>query len=335
MKTIGQWLNDDKTISYRDKEYILQHILKKSRVNLHLSLNHSLSSFQLAQIHRLSDFYKKGVPLAYLLGETDFYGHTFFVDRDVFIPRPETEFLVNAVVHYFSEEKFSNTINQPFYIMDFGCGSGCIGLSLLLHFRKAHLFAVDVHSRVLNCTYKNAKALGVVDRISIVHSDVSQLNPKDFPPIYWITANPPYVEEGDPHVGHSVLGYEPHGALFSGEKGLENIQIWLNQAVSFLLYSHSQLLKNQKAVSLPKTALKTLSCTERKQKIKDSFSIENKFSGFDPPDLSHTELSYFFEIGYNQYSRVSRILKDHSKVSSFQHYLDQQGIQRIFQCSVQ
>ena len=293
MKTIGQWLNDDKTISYRDKEYILQHILKKSRMNLHLSLNHPLSSFQLAQIHRLSAFYKKGVPLAYLLGETDFYGHTFFVDRDVFIPRPETEFLVNAVVHYFSEEKFSNTIKQPFYIMDFGCGSGCIGLSLLLHFQKAHLFAVDFNSRALNCTYKNAKALGIANRISIIHADVSQLNPKDFPPIYWVTANPPYVEEGDPHIGPNVLQYEPYEALFSGEKGLESIQIWLDQAVNFLLYSQNQLLKDQKS------------------------------------------LSYFFEIGYNQYSRVSCMLKNHPKISNFQYYLDQQGIQRIFQCCFQ
>lgn len=302
MKTIGQWLNEDKTIAYRDKEYILQHILKKSRVNLHLSLNHSLSSFQLTQIHRLSSFYKKGVPLVYLLGETNFYGHTFCVDRNVFIPRPETEFLVNAVIHYFNEEKFSNAINQPFYIMDFGCGSGCIGLSLLLHFQKAHLFAIDFNSKALNCTYKNAKALGIADRLSIVQTDVSQLNPKDFPPLYWITANPPYVEEGDPHIDPHVSQYEPHEALFSEEKGLKHIQAWFNQAVNFLLYSQSQLLKDQK---------------------------------FDQPDLPHTKLSYFFEIGYNQCSQVSRMLKNHPKVSNFQYYLDQQGIQRIFQCCVQ
>ena len=293
MKTIGQWLNEDKTIPYRDKEYILQHLLKKSRVNLHLSLNHPLSTFQLAQIHRMSASYKKGIPLAYLLGETDFYGHTFFVDRDVFIPRPETEFLVKAVIHYFSEEKFSNMTTQPFYIMDFGCGSGCIGLSLLLCFQKAHLFSVDAHSKALDCTYKNAKALGMADRISIIHADVSQLNPKDFPPMYWITANPPYVEEKDSQIGSNVLQYEPQEALFAEEKGLKSIRIWLHQAVRFLSHSRSQLLKNQ------------------------------------------TELSYFFEIGYNQYSQVSRMLKDHPKVSSFQYYLDQQGIQRIFQCCVQ
>ena len=344
MKTIGRWLNEDKSISYRDKEYILQHILKKSRVSLHLSLNQFLTCVQLDQCDQLSAYYKKGVPLAYLLGETDFYGHTFYVDKGVFIPRPETEFLVNAVFNYFSEEKFFSLKKQPFYIMDFGCGNGCVGLSFLLHCSQAHLFAVDFSSKALNCTYKNARALGLANRVSIVHADVSQLNPKDFPPMYWVTANPPYVEEGDSRISSSVLKYEPHRALFSGEKGLESIQVWLNQAVNFLLYSKNQLLKNQKSEiahsckkedSLQGIVLKNLSCAKKEQKKNNLSDVEKNFSHLDQSFLSQIEPSYFFEIGYNQYSQVSSMMKNHPQVSNFQYYLDQQGIHRIFQCCVQ
>ena len=338
MKTIGQWLNEGKTISYRDKEYILQHILKKNRVSLHTSLDKTLSVFQLNQCDRLSECYKKGVPLAYLLGETDFYGHTFCIDQDVFIPRPETEFLVNSVFTYFNEEKFSNLKTQPFYFMDFGSGSGCVGLSLLLRFPKAHLFAVDFSSKALDCTYKNAKALGVKDRISIVHSDVSQLNPKDFPSIYWVTANPPYVKEGDPHIDPSVLKYEPHWALFSGEKGLKSIRIWLDQAVRFLLCSKNQesnmIHSCKKENSLQGAVLKRVSYAKREEKKNNLSGLEKKISHSNQSFLSQIEPGYFFEIGYNQYTQVSSILKNHPQVSSFQYHVDQQGIRRIFQCHI-
>ena len=147
MATIQTWLKLNQNIPYREKEWILQHILQKSRFQLHLSLEEKLNSKQLDQCSHITTLYQKGMPLAYILKETEFYGYKFQIEKGVFIPRPETEILVSQTLKCCSQKK-------PFYLIDMGCGSGCIGLSILLKNKLARLIAIDQSKKALDLTKK-------------------------------------------------------------------------------------------------------------------------------------------------------------------------------------
>ena len=227
MKTIRECLSEHKNIFYRDKEFILQHIVKKERTELY-TLNRHLTDLEMTQYSLFCQKYQEGYPLAYLLKETDFYGHRLNIEPGVFIPRIDTETLVDSVIR-----SYSSFEEKEFNLIDFGCGSGCVGLSLLLYFKKAHLFSVDISLKALNLARKNAQELGVEKRVSFLNASVNDLCVHDFPPISLIVANPPYIDKEDPEMSESVKKYEPHEALFSEDKGRKHIQQWLEKGRCF------------------------------------------------------------------------------------------------------
>ena len=283
--------------SYRDIEYILQHTLKKKRHELYLSLDQSLSPAQRKKTQKYINLYQQGRPLAYILGQVEFFGLMFSIDEEVFIPRLDTEILVETALKHLSSFK-----NQPFYLMDFGCGSGCIGLSLLYHLPKAHLLAVDLNQKALDLTQKNALSLGLWDRVSLIRSDIDGLRLEDFPSLSFITANPPYIAPNDPHIEKSVLQFEPHTALFSKNKGLSDIQKWLNKACCLLNHNKSSLANQKKKMTfqyISSSRAKKHLPLEKKEY--SSLFIKGKDSG-------HV-FNYFFEIGYDQKYLVKNILK--------------------------
>jgi release factor glutamine methyltransferase len=147
-----------------------------------------------------------GEPLAYLLGECEFYGRAFRVTRDVLIPRPETELLVDLALSH------ARQVDHPRFL-DLGTGSGCIAISIALERPDADVTAVDVSERALAIARENAARLGarVEFRRSDWYSDVAGR-------FDLIVANPPYVAEGDPHLAD--LGHEPPGALVATDHGL-------------------------------------------------------------------------------------------------------------------
>ena len=223
--TIGQWLKTSSPSSYYDRECILQYILNKSRSEIYLSWEKPLLK---SHFHKCSDIlfrYEKGEPLAYLLGEVEFYGYKFIMYPQVFIPRPETEILVSAVLNYYKN-------SPPRCFVDFGCGSGAIGLSLLKHWPKSNLVAVDKNKTALDLTLENAKKLNVKHHVQICRQNVLDVEIKDS--VNLIVANPPYIARGDVHTHPSVVQYEPDTALFSEEGGMKDIQTWLHKACSLL-----------------------------------------------------------------------------------------------------
>ena len=224
MVTIGNWIkNPSSSSSSLDKEFIAQSILKKTRSDLYLCWNSSLTTDQLKECSKALSLFEKGMPLAYVLKETQFYSSNFQIDENVFIPRIDTEVLVDIVL---------KKIKEPVkYFMDWGCGSGCIGLSLLKKWPKSHLISVDKNLKAISCTNKNASSFR---NFSAIHKDILDLKVEDFSPISLIVSNPPYIAFEDPHVDPQVKLHEPHEALFSGPTGLECIESWLSKAVKFL-----------------------------------------------------------------------------------------------------
>jgi release factor glutamine methyltransferase len=157
---------------------------------------------------------REGYPLAYLTGRKGFYKHEFIVAPRVLVPRPETEHVVEAAL----------ARGEVARMADLGCGTGCIGLSLLAEWPSAHLSAVDASNVAVDVTRRNAKALGLESRTEVIHARVEDWSPSFS--LDLIVANPPYIAEGDSHVQKSVDQFEPHAALYSGRDGLDAIRSW-------------------------------------------------------------------------------------------------------------
>lgn len=174
-----------------------------------LSQQHTILSAEqesrfLAYLERLLNF----EPVQYVLNECWFCGFRFYVDKNVLIPRPETEELVEWII---SNCKFP--VDQ-LTILDIGSGSGCIPVALKRRLGKAEVWGCDTSEAALNVAKRNADSLGV--NVQFVHLDFLQEKQRDELPTFdIIVSNPPYVLQKDKEQMHpNVLDYEPHIALF-------------------------------------------------------------------------------------------------------------------------
>lgn len=152
-------------------------------------------------------------PVAYIIGEKEFMGLNFSVDRHTLIPRPDTEILVEETLKRFQNHK--GTLE----LLDIGTGSGAIGLSLAVFLRSARITAVDISEKALEVAAFNARKLGVDHRVTFYQKDCLEGLPDQR--FHGIVSNPPYitVEEME-QLPESVARFEPHSALYGGEDGL-------------------------------------------------------------------------------------------------------------------
>ena len=165
--------------------------------------------------HLMCDKHLEGEPLAYLLGEWDFYGLTFCIDRSVLIPRPETERLCELVIER------ARTLEAP-RILDLCCGSGCIGIAVAHEVETARVAGVDISEGALRVTRENARRLGVQARYAAVNADVMRRPLNNMGQFDILVSNPPYITAAEMReLDHSVIGFEPYEALFGGEDGLD------------------------------------------------------------------------------------------------------------------
>ena len=214
-----------------DAELMLMHFLKLERTDLHLSPEKDITPDQWQDIRAALERRLAGEPMAYIVGHKYFYKQAFLVTPAVLIPRPETELIVETAVE-----------RGPFaMIADLGSGSGCIGLSLLAEFPEARLWACDISPQAMSVLEANARALGLMDRVTYSIGDVS-LNPAEN--IYdLVVANPPYISESDDRVEAGVRQFEPATALFAGDDGLAFYRAWLPWAYRALRTSGSVLFE--------------------------------------------------------------------------------------------
>ena len=213
-----------------DIELLLSQVLHCNKIYLYTHWDQLLNKKQMKQFQSLFNLRKIGIPMAYILEKKEFYGYDFFVKSGVFIPRPETETLVSSILSQLNHQEELN-------IIDFGCGSGCIGLSLLAFFLKAQLISVDINTEALQVSKINAKKRGMTDRVIFLNKNVSDLDKETLfisTPVDLIVANPPYIAFNDNRVEKDVVFFEPPEALFSGERGMYHIHSWLKVASHLL-----------------------------------------------------------------------------------------------------
>ncbi len=161
----------------------------------------------------------RGKPVAYIIGEWDFYGRTFLVTPDVLIPRSDTEVLCHVALKEIRKRENPK-------VLDLCCGSGCIGISLALEAPCALVTAVDVSMAALEVTRRNAARYALPkERYNAIWGDVYRLG--SIPGRYdVVVCNPPYITAKEmQELDSSVRDYEPELALYGGEDGLDFYRI--------------------------------------------------------------------------------------------------------------
>ena len=200
--------------SQRESEVFLRQVLNLSVTEFVLEKKLEIDAVAEKKIFTLAKRRSAGEPLAYLVGSKDFYKNRFVVDTSVLIPRAETELVVEEALK----------LGPQKCVVDIGCGSGCIGLSLLKEWPDGYLIAVDISDKALQVAQKNAKALNVERRADFFCGEVETYSVKS--KIDLIVSNPPYIAKNDHRIDLNVKKYEPHLALFAEDDGLLFYKRW-------------------------------------------------------------------------------------------------------------
>lgn len=214
-----------------DAEVLLAHVLKVGRVHLYTHHDRPLDTAERDAYRELVRRRAAREPVAYILAEREFYGRAFTVTRDVLVPRPETEHLVDAVLAWARERGLA----AP-RLADLGTGSGAIAVTLAAELPDAHVVATDLSPAALEVARGNAARLGVGERVELLHGDLlaplAALSERRFDVI---ASNPPYVPETDRRdLQPEVRDHEPAMALFAGADGLAVIRRLVAEAGAFL-----------------------------------------------------------------------------------------------------
>lgn len=200
-------------------EHLLGRLLNCKRLELHSRASEVLNDKQLEAMRRGMKRVAGGEPVQYVLGQWDFMGHTFKVDRRALIPRPETEILVETVLK--CEPLWSR---QKPAIVDIGTGSGCIVISLALVKPDTLYLALDTSDEALGLARENAVALGLAERIAFTNGEMCDLvEPASLDAI---VANLPYIRTGEyEKLPVHIRNHEPRAALDGGPTGLAMIEL--------------------------------------------------------------------------------------------------------------
>lgn len=189
---------------------LLAELINKNVLELYNYLDYQVSAENIEKYKKEVEALKEGKPLQYVLGYVNFYGNIFKINNNVLIPRFETEELVENIINY--SKKF---FTEPVDIIDLGCGSGVIGLSLAKKISTKTVDLVDISEEALKITEINRDNLNINARL--IQSDMWK-NIKDKYDI--IVSNPPYIKTNE-KIEDIVKNNEPHLALYAGEDGLD------------------------------------------------------------------------------------------------------------------
>ena len=189
---------------------LLAEIIEKNPLELLNCLGEQVSDEQ-AEIYKKAVLaLEQGKPLQYVLGRVNFYGNRFYVNKNVLIPRFETEELVENTIKYIKKY-----FTEPVDIVDLGCGSGVIGLTLEKKVSTNSVDLIDISKEALEVTNKNCGNLNSKAK-TIKNDFLKGINKK----YDVIISNPPYIAE-DEEIEEIVKNNEPHLALYAGEEGLD------------------------------------------------------------------------------------------------------------------
>ena len=208
-----------------EADYILKFALKKPSS---FFISNQKTCIEKTQEELISSILKKRIkrePLAYIFKEWDFYGETFYLDKNSLIPRQDTELMVDLVLNQFDKKSKLN-------ILDLGTGSGVIGITLSKFYPNSLITISDISPKALKVANKNIKKHKVSNVNSIESNWFSGF--KEEKNFDLILTNPPYIAKGDVHLTNLEINYEPSNALVSANNGFSDIFKIIDSAANFL-----------------------------------------------------------------------------------------------------
>ena len=243
-----------------DSELILSKILKKPREKILINLDKNITLKESFSFRRFIERRLKREPIAYLLGEKEFWSKSFIVNKDTLIPRPETELMIDKIVKIYENKRIN--------ILDIGTGSGCIIISLLSELENSSGIGVDISGKAIQVAKKNKKRYNINNRLKFFQKSFNDIYNYKFD---LILSNPPYVDKRFLNrLEDDVRKYEPIIALDGGKDGLD--------VVEKVIYKSRYLLKINGRLAL-EIGNKQLRPVSRILK-KNNFKIETNIKDF-------------------------------------------------------
>jgi len=204
-----------------DSEILLSESINRNKKHIFLNLKEILNSKQLEDFNSFIERRKNGEPVAYLINKKEFWKYEFYVNKDVLIPRPDTELIIEQVLKIYPKQ-------SQLQILDIGVGSGCILLSILKERSNFYGTGIDISKKSINVSKINAKQLNLINRVKFIHSSVDNFNIGKYD---LVVSNPPYIELLNlRYLDKSVVNFEPKLALSGGLDGLSKIRKVISKA---------------------------------------------------------------------------------------------------------
>ena len=207
-----------------ESQLLLQHLLNVNRAWLIAHENDTLAADVQASLDQMVNRRADGEPIAYILGNREFYGLNLLVTTATLIPRADTEILVDTALNKIPS-------NTPLQVLDLGTGSGAIALAIAQQRPQVHMTAVDASKAALEVAISNSKQLHIPNIHFLLSDWFNNLNDTLFDVI---VSNPPYIENTDAHLNQGDLRFEPTSALASGADGLDDIRRIINDCLIHL-----------------------------------------------------------------------------------------------------
>ena len=197
-----------------DSQILMSEAIKKEKEFIILNFDKEISNKSFEYFNKLIHLRGRGEPIAYLTKKKYFWKYKFTVNRDVLIPRPDTEVLIEEVLKL---TKNKDSLN----LLDVGVGSGCILISILKDKKNFYGTGIDISKKSLDTCKINGKNLGVINRLKLFKSDIDNFHFRKYD---LIISNPPYIKKNKlKYLEKDVIGFEPKQALDGGIDGLSEI----------------------------------------------------------------------------------------------------------------
>ncbi len=220
-----------------DIELILMNLLNVNKAYIYTHREQVVNKEIVDKYDELVDKRKNGCPVEYLINKQEFMGLDFYVNRNVLIPRPDTEILVEYIIDFAKNNLLKK---DKINIVDIGTGSGAITLSLAHYIKNSFIYSVDISEDALNVAKENCKRFKLNDKVKFLHGNVFEpLQRYDLQgKIDIIVSNPPYIPSYEINeLQIEVSSYEPRLALDGGDDGLKFYRQIIDEASLYLAYN--------------------------------------------------------------------------------------------------
>ena len=200
---------------YLDTELILSKVVNRKREQILLNISNKLKNWEITAFKNYIERRQHKEPMAYILGYKHFWKYKFLTNKDVLIPRPDTELIIEEALKYLPNDTSKK-------ILDIGTGSGCIVVSLLKERPKCTATAIDISLKAINVAKTNAKLHQLENKINFINNDIDKYKSNYYD---LIISNPPYINIFDlSRLDDDIKFHEPKLALSGGLDGFKNIK---------------------------------------------------------------------------------------------------------------